>query len=123
VTFSTRKVRPGVAGAPGSRKSTVSPMAGKRQLGDEAHGDGRVGRWYWDGRRGRGRVTWARFSLANRGVGPDLREFDAAFGEDLGGEGLFLPKDAKQQVFGADVLVGEAFGLLGGVGEDALAVV
>ena len=53
----------------------------------------------------------------------DGGQAQAALGEDLGGEALLLAQQAEQEVFGADVLVGEALGLLGGVGEHALALV
>ncbi len=43
--------------------------------------------------------------------------------EDFGGEALFLAQQAKQQVFGTNVLVREALGFLGPIGEHALAFV
>ncbi len=43
--------------------------------------------------------------------------------QDFGGEALFLAQQAEQQVLGADVLVVEALGFLGPVGEHPLAFV
>ena len=53
----------------------------------------------------------------------DRCDLDAAFVQNLGGKAFFLAQDAQQQMFGADMLMGQALGFFGGVGEDPLAVV
>ena len=47
----------------------------------------------------------------------------AALMQNLGGEALLLAQQAEQQVLGADVLVVQALGLLGAIGQHALAFV
>ncbi len=53
----------------------------------------------------------------------DLGEPQAALVQNLGGEALLLAQQPEQQVLGADVLVVEPLGLLGAVGQNALALV
>ena len=43
--------------------------------------------------------------------------------QNLGGKALFFAQQTQQQMLGANVLVGKAFGLFRGVGEHALAFV
>jgi hypothetical protein len=50
----------------------------------------------------------------------DRNDFDAEFVEQFCGEALFRSKDAEEEMLCADVLVAEAIGLFGGVGEGAL---
>src|ERR1022692_751115 len=50
-------------------------------------------------------------------------EAQAALVPDLGGEAFLFAQQAQQQVLGADVLVIEALGLFGAIGQDALAFV
>ncbi len=50
-------------------------------------------------------------------------ELQAALLQDLGGKTFLFAQQAEQQVFGADVLVRQPFGLFRGVGEHALALV
>ena len=53
----------------------------------------------------------------------NLRQLQAALLQDLRGEALFLAQQAQQQVFGADVLVAQPFGLFRRIGQHALALV
>src|ERR1035438_3940443 len=52
----------------------------------------------------------------------NLGKAQAPLVQDLCGETLFFPKQAKQQVLGADVLVTEPLGFLGAISQDALAL-
>ena len=53
----------------------------------------------------------------------NLRQLEAALLQDLRGEALLLAQQAQQQMLGADVLVAQPLGLLGRIGQDALALV
>ena len=51
------------------------------------------------------------------------KELQAALVEDFGGEALFFAQEAEEQMFGANVLVGEALGLFRGIGQHTLAFI
>ncbi len=53
----------------------------------------------------------------------NLREPQAAFAEDVGGEALLFAQQAEQQMLRADVLVIQALGFFRAVGEHAFALV
>src|SRR5215471_20273598 len=43
--------------------------------------------------------------------------------QDFGGKALFFAQQAEQQMLGANVLMAQAFGFLGGIGQHALALI
>ncbi len=53
----------------------------------------------------------------------NLRQLQAALLQDLRGKALFLAQQAQQQMLGPDVLVAQPLGLLGRIGQHALALV
>ena len=63
------------------------------------------------------------FALRTRQLLADGGEPQAALVQNLGREALLFAQQAQQQVFGADVLVVQAFGLFRAIGQHALALV
>ena len=53
----------------------------------------------------------------------DGRKAQAALVQDLGGETLLFSQQAQKQVLGPDVTMGEALGLLGGIGQNPFAFI
>ena len=52
-----------------------------------------------------------------------MRKAQAALVQDLGGKAFLFPQQAQQQMLGTDVLVIQALGFFGAIGEHALALV
>ena len=53
----------------------------------------------------------------------NLRQLQAALLQNLGGEALLFAQQAQQQMFGTDVLVAQALGFFGRIGQHPLALV
>ena len=53
----------------------------------------------------------------------DRRQPQSALVQNFGGEALFFAQQTEQQVFGADVLMGEPLRFLGGIGQNPLAFI
>ena len=70
-----------------------------------------------------GAVGGHLFGLRTRQLFANGGKAQAALMQDLGGEALLFAQQAQQQVLGADVLVVQALGFFGAIGQHALALV
>jgi hypothetical protein len=68
-------------------------------------------------------LLWGLFLGGTGELFADGEEFQTTLVQDLGGEALLFAQEPEEEMLGADVLVREALGFFGGVGEHALAFV